>query len=552
MVQDNTITSAKIVNNAITSAKILDGTILFSDIASNSCTTGQIMKYDGTAWMCAADTADSISWSAITGMPAGFADGVDDVGISACSSCDATFVNEGQTNSISAAMIQDAAVSSAKIADGTIVCGDTNSTSVQCRVSGSCPAGQAVRVINQDGTVTCEPVSGGSGDITAVIAGSGLSGGGTSGDITLSVATGGITSSMIQDGTVTTTDIADGAITSAKILDGTILFADINSNACTSGQIMKWSGATWACAADDIGISACSACDSSFVNEGQANSISSAMIIDGQVNSSDIDSTSVQRRVSGTCAAGSSIRAIAQDGITVTCEPDDVGITACSSCDASFVNVTGDTMSGNLNMSGGRLYNANIYWDADVSDPADAFTFYSTIPKMIGFYTNFGYFYRFYGNSSAAYAVEIDKNGATSGGLKVTGNFDVVGGTKNFIQDHPYDPKKEIVYVSLEGGEAGTYWRGTSQLQNGVAKVSLPEHFGLVTSEHGLTVQVTPRGDCNGLYVESSTPNEIVVKELMGGRSNVVFDYLVMGIRKGFESHQVIRDKAGPSAQPLK
>lgn len=37
-----------------------------------------------------------------------------------------------------------------------------------------------------------------------------------------------------------------------------------------------------------------------------------------------IDATAIQRRVSGTCAAGSSIRVIAEDG-TVTCESDDVG-----------------------------------------------------------------------------------------------------------------------------------------------------------------------------------------------------------------------------------
>ena len=58
---------------------------------------------------------------------------------------------------------------------------------VQNRVTGACAAGEAVRTINQDGSVACEPVAGGAGDITAVTAGTGLSGGGTTGAVALAV-----------------------------------------------------------------------------------------------------------------------------------------------------------------------------------------------------------------------------------------------------------------------------------------------------------------------------------------------------------------------------
>ena len=71
----------------------------------------------------------------------------------------------------------------------------------------------------------------------------------------------------------------------------------------------------------------------------------------------------------------------------------------------------------------------------------------------------------------------------------------------------------------------------------------MPEHFSIVTSDQSLlTVQVTPRGDCNGLYVLESTPEFIVVKESQNGKSNVEFDYFVQGVRTGHENDAVIRN----------
>ena len=131
--------------------------------------------------------------------------------------------------------------------------------------------------------------------------------------------------------------------------------------------------------------------------------------------------------------------------------------------------------------------------------------------------------------------------------LDAPGNFytkgDIsCGGTKSFVQPHPNDPTKEIVYSCLEGPEAATYIRGTARLINGEARVILPAHFSLVTSEKGLTCQLTPRGDCKGLYIVKLTPRELVVRELQGGKSNIQFDYFIQGIRKGYEDYKVIRE----------
>lgn len=93
---------------------------------------------------------------------------------------------------------------------------NVNTSVIQSRVTGVCPAGQYVQQINNDGTVVCGTDANSGGDITGVIAGTGLQGGGASGDVTLS-------------------------ITSSSQLPQT----------CSDGQVAKWNGPSWACAADN-------------------------------------------------------------------------------------------------------------------------------------------------------------------------------------------------------------------------------------------------------------------------------------------------------------
>jgi hypothetical protein len=97
---------------------------------------------------------------------------------------------------------------------------------IQQRVTVQCIAGSSIRVMNQNGTVECETddIGAGGGDITAVYAGNGLTGGYISGDVTVGLDTAyadgryvdegqasGVTSGMIVDGVVGAADLQDGA-----------------------------------------------------------------------------------------------------------------------------------------------------------------------------------------------------------------------------------------------------------------------------------------------------------------------------------------------------
>lgn len=117
-------------------------------------------------------------------------------------------------------------------------------------------------------------------------------------------------------------------------------------------------------------------------------------------------------------------------------------------------------------------------------------------------------------------------------------------GGKNFVQNHPSDPSRVVVYTALEGGEAGTYTRGSGTLENGQARVALDPTFALTTDpDIGLTAVVSPRGAWADLYVASVSTNEIVVASRDPQAAGVRFDYVVNGLRLGFENGATILPK---------
>jgi hypothetical protein len=122
-------------------------------------------------------------------------------------------------------------------------------------------------------------------------------------------------------------------------------------------------------------------------------------------------------------------------------------------------------------------------------------------------------------------------------------------GSVAFVQNHPDDSSKVIVYNAPEGDEVAVYTRGAGRLANGEARVALGATFAMVTNpDIGLTATVTPRGEPIPLAVSEVSPGELVVRGPAG--SDAAFDYMVWGLRIGFEEQSIVQPKKDDAKIP--
>lgn len=88
----------------------------------------------------------------------------------------------------------------------------------------------------------------GNGTVTSVATGAGLSGGPITSSGTLSIATGGVTNTMLANPSLTVSSGTGLTGGGSVALGGTTTLSLITS--CVSGQLLKWNGSAWACSAD--------------------------------------------------------------------------------------------------------------------------------------------------------------------------------------------------------------------------------------------------------------------------------------------------------------
>lgn len=89
--------------------------------------------------------------------------------------------------------------------------------------------------------------------------------------------------------------------------------------------------------------------------------------------------------------------------------------------------------------------------------------------------------------------------------LEVNGSFAAT--TKSFVINHPTKPDMKLRYGSLEGPENGVYVRGCGKGDT----IQLPDYWTGLVDEFSITVNLTPIGSHQKLYVKKIENNTVIV-----------------------------------------
>jgi hypothetical protein len=195
---DGAVGNAELAANAVATANLQNGAVTAAKLNAMGAVSGQILKWNGTAWVPAADQTGTLNLTGGAGITiSGTAPNL-------------TIANTGDANPAD------------DITTATLAAGDVTGLFSNLQIA---PNAVGTPEIANNAVTTAKIIDGA------------------------------ITTPKVADGAVTTPKVTDAAITTPKIANQAVTAAKIDDMGATSGQVLKWNGTIWAPATDAGGIS---------------------------------------------------------------------------------------------------------------------------------------------------------------------------------------------------------------------------------------------------------------------------------------------------------